>query len=62
MNKIIKSKKGVELTFNTIIVLVIMIIVLIVLVSFFISNYGSNSETINNVGTSAINSAKNFTK
>ncbi len=59
MNKIKYNKKGVELTLQTVIIFIILLVVLIVMIYFFTTHYGSNSESLINIGEEAINTAKN---
>lgn len=55
-----KTKKGMELSLNSIVVLIILVIVLIVMIYFFINHYGSNSGSLIDVGSGAIEGAKNL--
>lgn len=55
-----KNKKGVELTFNVIVILILLVIVLIIMIFFFVKYYGSNANSINNVGENAINMSKAY--
>lgn len=50
----IKNKKGVELTWETIVVFIIIIVVFIVVVIFFVKHYGANSAGLMNVSKDAI--------
>jgi hypothetical protein len=56
----IENKKGVELSFQAIVVMIISLIVLIVLIMFFVKHYGGNADTVVTVGKDAINSATNY--
>jgi uncharacterized protein (UPF0333 family) len=60
IKKIKENKKAIELTFQTIVVFMILIIVLIFMIFFFVNHYGSNSDSLHNVSSSAIDAAKNF--
>lgn len=50
------SKKGVELSLQTIIVLIIMIVVLIVMIVLFSDNFITNSDSISTTGKDILNS------
>lgn len=54
-----KNKKAMELSLQTIAIMIIVVIVLIVMIIFFTSHFGSNSETFLNSSTSVINDASN---
>ncbi len=58
--KLIKDKKGVELTLNTIIVFIILLIVMIVVILFFSEHFTTNNDSITNIGKDAILNAKNL--
>mgnify|MGYP006268540561 CR=1 FL=1 len=50
----IRNKKGVELTLNTIVMMIIAIIALIVIISFFLTHYGGNIDFIFGLGDQAL--------
>lgn len=54
-----QGKKGIELTLQTVIIFIILLLVLFVMIYFFTTHYGSNSETLGNLGKDAIDAAKN---
>jgi uncharacterized protein (UPF0333 family) len=54
-NQIIKNKKGIELSLETIVIFIILIIVLVVMIYFFTHNYTSNNNQIHNISTIIIN-------
>ena len=56
---IIKNKKAVELSLQTIVIFIIILITFIVVVYFFISHYGEGSSNVINVGNDIIQNSKN---
>lgn len=56
----LKNKKGIELSFQAIVIMIIAVITLIVIIVFFVKHYGSNADAVVNVGKDAINSATNY--
>lgn len=56
MNKLIKNKKAVELSFQAIAILIISIIVLILIIYFFSDKYSTNTDSLSNIGNNAIDS------
>lgn len=57
--KIGVDKKGTELSLQTIVILVIGVIALIVIIYFIVTNYTQNSNTVTDIGKSAIEQAAN---
>ena len=57
----IKNKKATELSLQTIIVLIIILITFIVLIYFFVTHYGSNSDSLIDVGNNVIGGAAELT-
>ena len=60
MSKIIKNKLGVEFTLSTLVGFILAIVVLVVIIFYFTSGYNSGSGDMVNIGTGAIEGAKNF--
>lgn len=60
MVDVIKSKKGMELSLNTVVIVIISIIVLVFIIMYFITYYGGNSGQIGTIGQGAIEGAKDF--
>lgn len=58
MKQLKDNKKAVELTLQTIVIFIILLVTLIVMIYFFTTHYGSNSDTLINIGSDAINNAK----
>ena len=56
----IKSKKGIELTLQTIVIFIIAVVVLIVIIMFFTTHYGDNVSNLFNIGNGSIEAAKNI--
>lgn len=57
--KLLENKKGMELSLNTIVLLLIGVIVLVIVAYYFITNYSGNSEQIIRVGGDALESINN---
>lgn len=55
MKKINQNKKGVELTLQTIIMLIIAILVLIMMIYFFSGNFTENTSVIKDTGSGVLN-------
>ncbi len=51
---VITNKKGIELTFETIVVFILMLVVLIILIFFIINHYSGNWENIFKIGNETI--------
>lgn len=54
---IIKSKKGVELTLQTIVILIIVLVVLVIVISFFATEYGDAASGLFSAGNDSIQHA-----
>jgi len=59
MKSLFKGRKAMELSLQTVVTFIILIIVLIVLLYFFSTHYNENSNTVFQIGKSAIDTAKN---
>jgi hypothetical protein len=53
-----KNKKGVELTFETIVVFIILLLVFLVMVYFFVNHYGGGVVEVNNISGSILDQYK----
>ncbi|MDA3855516.1 MAG: hypothetical protein PF569_04615 [Candidatus Woesearchaeota archaeon] len=56
--KLLKEKKGIELSLQTIVVLIISLVVFIVIVYFFANNYIDGSSGVTNMSTNIINDVR----
>ena len=61
MKKLVNNKLGAELALNTIVIGIIAIIVFVIVVYYFVTNYSGNGDQLIDIGTGAIDGAKNFT-
>lgn len=57
--KLIKEKKGIELSLQTIVVLIISVVVFIIIVYFFGIHYMEGSNDVTNISTNIINNVRN---
>lgn len=54
MNSLTHSKKGMEISIQSVAIFIILLIVLIVIIWFFSTNYLSGSENIETIGSNVI--------
>lgn len=57
---VVKNKKGVEFTLQTIAAFILILIVVIVIANYFVGNYSEGANSLFNIGNSSIESAKNY--
>lgn len=55
----IKNRKGMELSLNTIVIFILLLVTLVVVIYFFTTHYGDNSNILMNLSKGAIENAKN---